>query len=208
MLNSSKEEKMSNKVDDFEATRILVETLIPFEDTDKERIVRWACEKLGISVIRQSQIQNSQTSTNLKQPPIEQQHVIPSSQNKGGTPVDIKTFVNSKNPASDMQFATTIAYYFAFEAPDDQRKISISSQDLQDSCRLLGRERLQNPGQTLRNTHHNGLLDKAEEKGAYKINTVGENLVAVTLPGDSSTSKSRKLPKRKKNTSKKKTIKK
>ena len=81
-----------------------------------------------------------------------------------------------------MQFAATVAYFFAFEAPEAEQKKSITAADLMDACRKVGRDRLQNPGQTLRNACHNGLLDKAEDRGAYKINTVGENLVAVTLP--------------------------
>lgn len=197
---------MSNKVDDFEATRILVETLTPFETEDKVRIVRWACEKLGIAMPSQSQ--SPATQSPLQQTLHDQNQAAFPPPAGGGNAVDIKTFVNSKNPASDMQFATTIAYYFAFEAPEAQRKSAISSQDLQDSCRLLGRARLQNPGQTLRNACHNGLLDKADDRGAYKINTVGENLVAVTLPGDSSPSPSRKKAARKKAVSKKKNAKK
>jgi len=47
---------------------------------------------------------------------------------------------------------------------------------------MVGRARLENPGQTLRNAHHGGLLDRGEGRGLYVINTVGENLVAMTLP--------------------------
>jgi hypothetical protein len=95
-----------------------------------------------------------------------------------------------------MQFAATVAYYFAFEAPTEERKESITADDLQDACRQVGRHRLSSPIKTLLNAHASGLLDKAGERGAYKINTVGENLVAVTLPVGSSTSGT-KRPKKK-----------
>lgn len=62
---------------------------------------------------------------------------------------------------------------------------------------------MNNPGQTLRNACYQGLLDKAEEKGAYKVNTVGENLVAVTLPNDAG---GPAKPKRKKVPTKKKKV--
>ena len=81
-----------------------------------------------------------------------------------------------------MQFAAVIAYYYKFEAPINERKDSINSEVLQNATRLAGRTRLTKPVQTLVNTSFNGLLDKADEKGSYKINTVGENLVAMTLP--------------------------
>lgn len=195
---------MSKPNDDFEATKILVETLAPFESSDQQRIIRWACEKLGINapnaLVSAYAIPAVQQADQLLQAPVVSSS--PSGQ------VDIKSFVNSKNPTSDMQFAAVIAYYFAFEAPDAQRKSHIGSADLQDSCRLLGRERLKDPGQTLRNTCFNGLLDKAEEKGTFKINTVGENLVAVTLPGDGEKTTPRKSTVRKKQASKKKAVKK
>jgi hypothetical protein len=49
---------------------------------------------------------------------------------------------------------------------------------------MVGRDRLKKPIWTLQNARTLGLLDKAEDPGAFSINTVGENLVAMTLPGD------------------------
>lgn len=195
---------MGNPNDDFEATKILVETLAPFESSDQQRIVRWACEKLEINI--PSSPASVQAMPVVNQADQLSQAPVVSSSSSGH--VDIKSFVNLKNPTSDMQFAAVIAYYFSFEASDAQRKSHIGSADLQDACRLLGRERLKDPGQTLRNTCFSGLLDKAEEKGTYKINTVGENLVAVTLPGDGTRKTPRKKAARKKQALKKKAVKK
>ena len=166
---------MTKQSDDLEAVRMLVTTLEPFQKADQERIIRWAREKLGLSF---------KTGEN---PP-------------GGTPggKDIKTFVAEKNPASDNQFAATVAYYYRFEAPKSEQKETITQQDLQDACRLAGRPRLRNPDQTLRNAQNVGFLDKAG-RGAFSINSVGENLVAMTLPGQSlggSQAKSKKKPKK------------
>ena len=107
---------------------------------------------------------------------------LPGAAHHTGSTKDLKSFVIDKNPSSDMQFAAVIAYYYKFEAPINERKDSINSEVLQNATRLAGRTRLTKPVQTLVNTSFNGLLDKADEKGSYKINTVGENLVAMTLP--------------------------
>ena len=40
---------MTAKNDDLEAVRILAETLQPFTSDDRERIIRWAREKLGMT---------------------------------------------------------------------------------------------------------------------------------------------------------------
>jgi hypothetical protein len=98
--------------------------------------------------------------------------------------VDIKSFIDEKRPRSDVQFAATVAYYLRFEAPSDERKDSINKEDLQEACRKAKRDRLKIPYQTLLNAHKLGLLDKGSEKATFAINTVGENLVAMSLPGE------------------------
>jgi hypothetical protein len=40
--------QMSSKPDDLEAVRSLADTLQPFASEDRERIIRWAREKLGM----------------------------------------------------------------------------------------------------------------------------------------------------------------
>lgn len=178
---------MSQQPDDLEAVRILVTTLEKFNENEQERIIRWAREKLGLASTQQSLTSQSIPLPNM-------QSASPSVQDNAIK--DLKTFVNEKNPTSDMQFAATVAYYYKFEAPTSQRKDSIDSEVLQDAARLAGRKRLSRPVQTLVNASFNGMLDKTEQKGSYKINTVGENLVAMTLP-QSSTSRNQKRPAKK-----------
>jgi hypothetical protein len=185
---------MSKQLDDLEAARTLIETLEKFNATDQERIIRWAKEKLGLTL---TETPKAHAPTVQATTPIHKDVTAQSSKS-----VDIKTFVSSKNPTTDRQFATTIAYYYRFEAPIDQRKDSITADDLQDACRKVGRKRFKTPAQTLLNTHNAGLLDKAT-RGAYSINTIGENLVAMTLPGSKKNIKQTKQVKRKAKVTKK-----
>jgi len=196
---------MATKHDDLDAIRVIIDTVSPFDPQDQKRIIRWVCEKLGITLEGGTLTTMRPIATSTVQPTdtpiLAQPSITPT-----GPQVDIKSFLKAKNPTSDMQFAATVAYFYAFEALEAERKEAISSDELQEACRLLGRERLHNPGQTLRNAVYNGLLDKAGEKGHFKINTVGENLVAVTLPAGDSTPKAKPSRKRvKKKVSSKKT---
>jgi hypothetical protein len=59
--------------------------------------------------------------------------------------------VAEKQPKSDVQFAATVAFYHRFEAPVHHRKDSINAEDLREACRLVNRERLKKPLQTLNN---------------------------------------------------------
>lgn len=170
--------------DDLEAVRTIVEALQGFDGKDQERIIRWAREKIGLAP---STPQQSATT------PVEAANlgtqlgtIIASP--KGGHS-DIKSFVNEKSPGSDVQFAAVVAYYYKFEAAEDEKKETINSEDLQEACRKASRQRLAKPTYTLNNALKGGLLDKTGERGAYKINSVGENLVAMTLPGGGTSTK-------------------
>ena len=168
---------MSKTKDDFEATREIVNILETFDSRDRERIIRWAMEKLGDSIPGIS----SGTAT-----PTTQENVTTSENNTSGVSssfMDIKSFVNSKDPKNDTQLATTIAYYYAFKASDNNRKDSIGASDFLDAIRLLNRKRPSSkPLQVLSNAKNLGYLDPTGERGQFKINSVGENLVAMVLP--------------------------
>jgi len=190
---------MAKTTDDLEAVRVVTTALGGFGPEEQERIIRWAREKLGLAPTSRnmpdSYISHS-PSTPGQLPPSESTDVrqLPASAK------DLKTFATSKNPKSDVQFAATVAYFYRFEAPPEQRKNEIDASILQDACRLAGRERLKRPGMTLNNAKNLGLLDRGSETGKFTINTVGENLVAMILPGQgdgSARSKKGRKPARK-----------
>jgi hypothetical protein len=164
---------VADKPDDLDAVRKLVEVLSAFDAGDQERIIRWAREKLGLPAEGLGHADGEK-----------RQAKDPEDSGQGGSsgPKDIRTFVTEKNPTSDNQFAATVAHYYRFVAPQAARKEFITADDLQQACRLTGRNRLPRPAQTLINAHTNGLLDKGANRGEYGISTVGENLVAVSLP--------------------------
>lgn len=173
---------MAKTIDDLEAVRTVTTALGGFSPEDQERIIRWAREKLGLAV-PQANLSDTRTpqpsSTAVSQRASEA--AVPTQ--PSALAADLKTFVNGKRPKSDQQFAATVAYFYRFEAPPEQRKNEIDAAVLQDACRLAGRKRLTNALMTLNNAKNQGLLDSGSERGRFAINTVGENLVAMTLPG-------------------------
>lgn len=181
---------MTKPVDDLEAVRTVVEAVQGFKEDEQQRIFRWAAEKLGLK----SALGDPAHPT-AAPPPAPPSAAVRPHETPLGTPAancqDIRSFVAAKNPRSDIQYAATIAYYYQFEASQAERKRFIGKDDLQEATRKTGRERFKRPDQTLRNAHMLGLLDKGEELGTFCINTVGENLVAMTLPGDGSASAKR-----------------
>jgi hypothetical protein len=159
------------KLDDLQAVRTVVEAVQDFKPDEQQRIFRWAAEKLGISV---------PTTFGYTAPPHSPGAPPPPPAPSGGT--NIKTFMAEKKPRNDVQYAAAVAYFYRFEAPEAEKKEAINKDDLQESTRKAGRERFTNPLTRLHNAHQLGLLDRGSEKGSFVINSVGENLVAMTLP--------------------------
>jgi hypothetical protein len=175
------------KTDDLDAVRVIIDAIKDFKSDEQQRIFRWVAEKLGLpqpfasAVHASPHLAGTPSTVSPAAPP----HAPPPS--SGGT-TDIKTFIATKRPRKDVQFAAAVAYYYRFEAPPAERKDAINKDDLQEATRRAGRERFGNPLQTLNNAHTLGLLDRGSDKGTFAINSVGENLVAMTLPGDGTTS--------------------
>jgi hypothetical protein len=178
--------------DDLDALRTILDTLEPFDEADRQRIIRWAMEKMGLKM------SNSTQSATMNVQPGTASQVIPAVNNH-----DIKSFVAAKSPQGDNQLSAVVAYYYKFEAPANQRKDSITTEDILNVCRLAGLSRPKRPAQTLVNAHTAGLLDKGADRGTYQINSVGENLVAVSLPSNLSSPVKRRKKVAKKVTAKK-----
>lgn len=153
-----------SSIDDLEAIKIIVATLKGFTPADQARIIRWVVEKMSLSVVTAAD-----AATNTPK-----------------TIQNIKSFVIEKNPQSDVTFAAAVAYYYRFAATGGEQKNEITSDDLQEACRLSGRKRLANPIKTLNNALRGGVVSKGSARGTFAISTVGENLVAISLPAKTS----------------------
>jgi hypothetical protein len=142
------------------------------EKERQERVLRWVAESLNLDLgllrQREGQAHGSGALTeDLRAPPAGS---LPS----GRLPqqADIKTFVDTKKPKSDVLFAAVVAYYHRFEAPARSRKEAIDRQILREAARLAGRRWPPKPRATLNNAKTLGYLDSVE-RGQFRINSVG-----------------------------------
>lgn len=183
------------KTDDLEAVRAVLEAIENFKPEEQQRIIRWVAEKLGLPQPFVA------TAHNLSIPPQPETGSAATPHLPAHSPgviADIRTFIAEKKPRNDVQFAAAVAYYYRFEAQPADRKDAIDKEDLQEAARKAGRERFASPIATLFNAHKLGLLDKGAEKATFAINSVGENLIAMTLPDGSADAKPGKKKKKKK----------
>jgi hypothetical protein len=182
------------EIEDFDTAKTVFEKLKDVPAERRKRILNWVAEGLGITLQAPSPSTPAPTFT----PTVLATPAAPVMHPPAPSVSDIKTFVATKAPKSDVQFAATVAYYYRFEAPPANRRETIDGNTLQEAARLAGRTRLSNPAQTLRNAKNLGYLDGGSP-GEFAINSVGENLVAMTLPGNSEAGIKGKRVKTKKN---------
>lgn len=160
---------MTKGQDDLEAVRLIAEKLQPFNDSERERILRWVRERLGMAG----------TPVPASVSDLGQPQALPPPTSGAR---DIRSFIQQKKPTNERHLAAVVAYYHQLESARNQRKDSIGSQDLVDACRTANWPRPKNPSQSLINAFTAGYIDKAGERGKYRLNSVGENLVAMVLP--------------------------
>jgi hypothetical protein len=163
---------------DFMAAEEITGILRGREQAEQERIVRWVCESLGFS------LGNAQLPLQRQAAPapVVQHSPMAIAPDVAPRAVDIRTFVQEKQPKSDVQFVAVVAHYHRFIAPEGERKETMTTGDLQTAARLAQRPVFKTPSVPLNNSVQMGYMDRAG-RGAYRLNAVGENLVAMTLPG-------------------------
>lgn len=94
---------------------------------------------------------------------------------------DIRSLKEEKQPASAQQMACVVAYYLQELAPENERKATISTADLDKYFKQAKFKLPTEIGQVLKNGKKAGYFDAAE-RGQYKLNAVGYNLVSHGLP--------------------------
>ena len=182
---------------DFMAAEEIKAILQGREKPEQERIMRWVSESLGVAAAP------SQPAA-VVSPAMPAGSAHPIGSHAGSNRAkDIKSFVNEKNPKSDVQFAAVVAYFYRFEAPQADRKDAIVATDLQESGRQARGYGFKKPIITLTNALKQGYFDRGG-RGEFKLNAVGENLVAMTLPGGTAGNSGNGQPRPRKQQKKKK----
>lgn len=103
---------------------------------------------------------------------------------------DIRSLKQAKSPGNNQEMACVMAYYLRNLAPVAERKSVVSAGDVEKYFAQAGYPLPKAPGQVLVDTKGAGYFD-AVDRGTYKLNPVGHNLVVHGLPKKGSTVASR-----------------
>ncbi|MGD1083032.1 MAG: hypothetical protein ABR881_32360 [Candidatus Sulfotelmatobacter sp.] len=177
--------------DDVKAISTLISVLKPLDQNARVHVLEFVLKRLGISLTQEPAAPaQSQPTSHLDSTPASPPTPAHSAA------VDIRSFAAEKNPKTINERLAVIAYYLAHLAPPAERRDYITSDDIKTYFIHSGFELPTALGSvTLSNAKNAGYLN-ALDRGHFKLNAVGHNLVAHKLPGGETGEKKRHIAKK------------
>jgi hypothetical protein len=165
--------------DDVKAITTLISVLKPLEPQARIHILDFVFKRLGISLPAAEPFTPAAPSPLA---PPASPPTPPTPPTPAGTLVDIRGFADEKKPKTVNEKVAVVAYYLAHLAPAAERRDQITADDIQPYFIQAGFALPTSSGSmTLTNAKNAGYLN-ALERGQYRLNAVGHNLVAHKLP--------------------------
>lgn len=176
---------MSEAKDDDQELRAIQQIIAALSDLDSDataRVINYVFQRLGIS----SPVALVEAGATGATPAPGTEAAAPLAQ-PGRRQVDIRNFGQEKSPRSVNERVAVVGYYLSELAPADERKADIAAADITKYFKQAGFPLPGAARMTLVNAKNAGYLDAGAERGTYKLNPVGHNLVAHSLPAPSTT---------------------
>lgn len=159
----------------------IVSALEALDDSARNTAIEAACAHLQLKMPSESQAQPNTANQAFPMEPTQLQHA----RAHEGKKVDIRSLKEEKKPDSAKQMACIVAYYLQEAVPEGERKVAISTQDIEKYFKQAGFKLPKKVEQILVDAKRSGYFESAA-RGEYKLNAVGYNLVAHGLPAKKS----------------------
>ena len=160
----------------------IVEALESLDEKSRSTALSAVCAHLGITT------PNTPVATGSNRLPLqsELQASKPAltAQKSHKAVVDIRTLKADKQPTSTSQMACLVAFYLQEHAPEHERSNTVTTQDLEKYFKQAGFKLPKKMQQVLIDAKRAGYFDSTG-RGEYRLNAVGYNLVAHSLPSSS-----------------------
>lgn len=173
----------ANDDQELHAIQQVIAALSQLDSEARARVISYVFQRLGIS----SPALLSEAGATGTTPLHGLEPAAPVQQ--GRRQMDMRTFGQEKNPRSANERVAVVGYYLSELAPADERKAEISAADITKYFKRAGFPLPGAARMTLVNAKNAGYLDAGAGRGTYKLNPVGHNLVAHSLPPASTTTR-------------------
>lgn len=144
------------------------------DESTRVTAIQAACSHLGL-------VAPHAAATVTQQSPLPAAPLGHAHPERSGKKVDIRSLKEEKQPNSAKQMACVVAYYLQELAPADEKKDTVSTKDIEKYFKQAGFKLPTKVEQVLVDAKRSGYFESAV-RGEYKLNAVGYNLVAHTLP--------------------------
>ena len=161
---------------ELKAIPAILAALIPLKREGRTRVLDYVLKRLGMS-----SEPTGPTSTQTVSHSADAYVLVPTSL-PAGQPNDIRSLTKQKVPRSANEMAALVAYYLAEVAPEPYRKQTITADDIKVYFKQAPFKLPSSAQMTLVNAKNAGYLEPSGEAGQYRLNPVGYNLVAHSLP--------------------------
>ncbi len=159
-----------------QAIDLIIQAMEALEPTNRETVLNAVCSHLNIAH-EQSHVPTS-AIPQLPPPPTSKVAKLTASSR---SQTDIRTLKEQKQPSSARQMACVVAYYLQEVAPSNERKKTISAEDLEKYFKQAKFKLPKTIQQVLVDAKASGYFESVA-RGEYRLNAVGYNLVAHNLP--------------------------
>lgn len=161
----------------------VINALEMFEEKSKQTIILTACTHFGIEISPQTTSNHSHSSNASGTPSQGNETSSPALQ----TPnvVDIRSLKQAKNPTNAIQMSCLVAFYLSEYASGDEKKSAIKAEDLEKYFKQANFKLPSRITQVLIDAKAAGYFESVG-RGEYKLNAVGYNLIAHSLPSSAS----------------------
>lgn len=161
---------------EIEAIRQVLAAMQPLGDTARKSVLDYVVKRLQIELSTAPAGAHDLAIT----PPAGSAGAIEGAEGSG-SPVHIETLKDEKSPRSANEMAALVAYYLLHVAPESDRKSTITTQDIETYFKIAKFPLPRTPRVTLQNARNAGYFDSVGD-GEYRLNPVGYNLVAHSMP--------------------------
>jgi hypothetical protein len=170
---------MAERIDDQELQAIqqVIAALSELDSGARTRVIDYVFQRLGLKPVTEqsSVVAPSSSPTEVLTPAQARRRQV-----------DVRSFGTEKSPRSANERVAVVAYYLAELAPETERKAEISAADITKYFKQAGFPLPGAARMTLVNARNAGYLDAGADRGTYRLNPVGHNLVAHSLPASGS----------------------
>ena len=160
----------------------IISALSDLDEPTRAIAVKAACEHLGINsgMVGTTASTGQVTQSNASSTGINQQPPPPLQPSTRVT--DIRSLKEEKDPSNGIEMACIVAYYLENFAPEGESSPDVNKNDLEKYFKQAGFPLPKAVSQTLVDAKAAGYMDSGSTRGRYKLNPVGYNLVAHSLP--------------------------